>query len=73
VLDGVYLEKLGIPTSVICTQPFMDHGKATASTHGFVDYPLVEMFHPLATALPAALEKEAERVLDEVLGLLLIK
>jgi hypothetical protein len=51
----------------------MDHGRATASTHGFVDYPLVEMFHPLATASPAALEKEAERVLDEVLGLLLIK
>ncbi|TCS70615.1 hypothetical protein EDD64_1314 [Effusibacillus lacus] len=65
------MEKSGVPAAVICTRPFLEQSKAMAVTHGFIEYPFVEVFHPIATASPVSLQAEAERVTDEVLGLLL--
>jgi hypothetical protein len=53
VLDGIIMEKLGRPTAVICTEPFLSSGKAMAVAHGFPDYPFVLIPHPInATAYP---------------------
>lgn len=73
MLDGIYLEKLNIPAAVICTEPFIQQGKAMAVAHGYNDYPLVEVFHPIANAAPASLESEGERVTEAVVGLLVAK
>jgi hypothetical protein len=70
VLDGIYLEQLGVPVSVISTKPFMDQSQAMASVHGYTNYPLVNVFHPIANASPGALKQEAERVTDEVVQIL---
>lgn len=72
MLDGIYLEKVGIPASVICTEPFLGQGTAIASAHGFQNYPLVLISHPLATASSEELLAEAERVVDDVVNLLLV-
>lgn len=70
MLDAVLLEKSGIPTSMICTKPFIDHSKATATTHGLTDLELIEVFHPIANATVPELLKEAARVVDEVVSTL---
>ncbi|MBT2686794.1 hypothetical protein J7I93_01215 [Bacillus sp. ISL-47] len=70
MLDGIYSEKLGIPSAAICTDKFMVQGTTAAQVQGFKDYSIVEVFHPIATALPAALKTEAQRITGEVLAVL---
>jgi hypothetical protein len=70
VLDGIYLEKIGIPSAAICTDKFIVQGTTAALVQGFKDYCIIEVFHPIATALPAALKQEAQRITDEVLSVL---
>lgn len=64
------MERQGIPAAVICTGLFVAQGRAMASAHGYENYPLAEVFHPISNALPSALQAEAERVLDRVLAML---
>jgi hypothetical protein len=42
-----------------------------AAAHSYPEYPVVEAFHPLATATQSSIEVEAERILEQVLGLLI--
>ena len=71
MLDGLIMEKRGIPAAVICTEVFMEQGRNTAYVHGFAEYPIVEVFHPITNASIEDLNKEAERVQQEVIELLL--
>jgi hypothetical protein len=70
VLDGILLERRGVPAAVICTELFVPNGKAIAEAHGAPDYPFALVPHPLASASPAELAREAKQVLPEVLRLL---
>ena len=70
MLDGILLERRGIPVAAICTDLFVPNGKAIAEAHGAPDYPFALVPHPLASASPTGLGREAKQVLPEVLRLL---
>jgi hypothetical protein len=72
VLDGIIMEKLGIPTSVICTEPFISSGKAMAVAHGFPDYPFVVVPHPINATPFDILDHWVENCLPQIVRLLLI-
>ena len=71
MLDGILLEQRGIPAAVICTDLFVPNGQATAKAHGAHDYPFALVPHPMASAAPAELARQAKAVLPAVLRLLL--
>lgn len=64
------MEKMGISSAVLCTEPFLEQGRAMASVHGFQDYAMVRVFHPIATASKEALMAEAEQIIGDVERLL---
>ena len=70
MLDGILLEQRGIPAAVICTELFVPNGRATAKAHGAPDYPFALVPHPMASASPAELARQAKEVLPAVLRLL---
>jgi hypothetical protein len=69
--DGTHLERRGIPTAVVCTDPFINTAKFMARTQGMPDYPFVVLPHPIATLDGGGLEEQVERALPQVLELLL--
>jgi hypothetical protein len=71
VLDGIVMEKLGVPTAVICTEPFISSGKAMALSHGIQDYPFIVIPHPIVATKPETLHERADQVVDQVVALLL--
>jgi hypothetical protein len=71
VLDGIVMEKLGVPTAVICTEPFISSGKAMAVAHGFPDYPFAVIPHPINATTHEVLDRWVEDSLPEVIHLLL--
>ncbi len=70
MLDGILLERRGIPTASICTDRFVPNGEAIAKAHGASGYPFALVSHPLGSATPAELATEAKKVLPDVLRLL---
>jgi len=70
VLDGILLEKSGIPAVSIVTEPFRVTGEEMAGTWGVPDYKFLEMPHPIANLSDAALDEQADRLLESVIGLL---
>jgi hypothetical protein len=72
VLDGIVMEKLGIPAAVICTEPFISSGKAMAVAHGFPDYPFVVIPHPINATPFDILDQWVENCLPQIVGLLII-
>ena len=70
MLDGILLERRGIPVAAICTELFVPNGNSIAEAHGAPDYPFALVPHPLASASPSELAREAKQVLPEVLRLL---
>jgi len=71
VLDGIVMEKLGVPTAVICTEPFTSSGKAMAVAHGFPDYPFAIIPHPINATTHEVLDQWVEDSLPGVVRLLL--
>jgi hypothetical protein len=72
VLDGIIMEKLGRPTAVICTEPFLSSGKAMGLAHGFPDYPFVLIPHPINATANAVLDQWVKGCLAEVRRLLVV-
>ncbi len=70
MLDGILLERRGIPAAAICTELFVPNGQAIAAAHGAPAYPFTLVRHPLASATQEDLAREAKQVLREVLRLL---
>ena len=70
MLDGIYAERIEIPSAVICTELFMEQGMAAAQVQGYRDYKIVKVSHPIATAHPHELKQEAKRVTEEVISIL---
>nr|WP_165912709.1 hypothetical protein [Effusibacillus lacus] len=44
-----------------------------AQAHGYEDYPLIEVFHPISNRTSESLKLEAERVLEDTVRLLVKK
>lgn len=69
--DGITLEKRGIPTVVICTEPFVTSADAMAALGGVPDYPYVVVPHPLGSRTMEQLRELAAQAAPDVLSILL--
>lgn len=70
MLDGILLEKAGIPAVSIVTEPFGPTGKAMAASHGVPDYRFLAMPHPIANLTEAELDARADALMPQVVDLL---
>jgi len=73
VHDGIELEKRGVATAVICTEPFVASGRAMSKIGGISDYPFVVVPHPLGSLDREALRQRAVEAAPEVLKILLAR
>ena len=69
--DGITLEKRGVPTVVICTEPFITSADAMAALGGVPDYPYVVVPHPLGSRTIEQLRDLAAAAAPDVLSILL--
>jgi len=70
VLDGILLEKAGIPAVSIVTGPFRVTGEEMAKTWGVPEYCFLDMPHPIANLTDEALDKQADELMKSVVSLL---
>jgi len=70
VLDGILLEKAGIPSVSIVTEPFRVTGEEMARSWGVPDYRFLAMPHPIANLNEDELDKQADRLLQKVVWIL---
>ena len=68
--DAMTLEGKGIPTLVICTNPFLNSAHVHARTFGQTDFRPVGIPHPLGGLKPEAVKERAESILDEIVAAL---
>ena len=68
VHDMVRLERRGVPTAAVGTEPFLDEALEQARVLGMPDARLVLVPHPVQLLSPAELDALAEGALDEVLA-----
>ncbi len=71
--DGIELEKKGVPTAVICTEPFTSSARAMSQIGGIPDYPVVVLPHPLGSLPRELLWERAMQAAPEVLRILLTR
>ena len=64
---------MGVPTAVICTEPFISSARAMSKIGGIPEYPFVVLPHPLGSLSPEALREKAVQAAPEVLRILLAK
>ncbi len=70
MLDGILLEKAGVPAVSIVTDAFVSTGKEMAADWGVPEYRFLDMPHPIANLTEAELNERADAVLDQVIDLL---
>ncbi len=71
MLDGILLEKAGIPSASIVTDPFQVTGRAMAEQWGLPYYKFLVMPHPTANLSVAQLDERARAIAPQVVELLL--
>ena len=71
MLDGILLEKAGVPSAAIVTDVFEVTGRAMAEQWRLPYYRFVVMPHPVANLTEAELDQRAREVAPEVAKLLL--
>jgi hypothetical protein len=71
VLDGILLEKNGIPSASIVTDIFEVTGRAMAEQWGLPYYKFLAMPHPIANLTEAELDQRAREMTPQVVKLLL--
>jgi hypothetical protein len=71
VLDGILLEKTGVPAASIITDVFEKTGRAMAEQWGLTSYKFLAMPHPIANLTDAELDRRAREIVPEVVKLLL--
>ncbi|MEE9533644.1 MAG: hypothetical protein V3W06_04440 [Acidimicrobiia bacterium] len=70
MLDGILLEKAGVPAVSIITEPFRVTGREMATNWGVPEYRFIEMPHPISNLTEEELNQRADVLVDQVLGLL---
>jgi hypothetical protein len=60
----VRLERLGIPTAAVATEPFIDEALEQARVLGMPDYRMVFIPHPVQLLTLEELHERADRVFD---------
>ena len=71
MLDGILLEKHGLPSASIVTDVFEVTGRAMAEQWGQPRYKFLSMPHPIANRTEAQLDQRAREITPEVVKLLL--
>jgi hypothetical protein len=68
--DVLAFEDRGIPTVLLCTEPFMNSAREHADAFGNPDYQAVRVGHPLASLSAEQAQARADAVLEQVVGVL---
>jgi hypothetical protein len=68
--DVLAFEDRGIPTVLLCTEPFMNSARDHAEAFGNPDYQAVRVGHPLASLRPEQARERAEEALAGVISVL---
>ena len=71
MLDGILLEKHGVPSASIITDVFEKTGRAMAEQWGQPHYKYLAMPHPIANLTDAELDRRAREIVPEIVKLLL--
>ena len=71
MLDGIVLEKAGVPSASIVTDTFEVTGRAMAERWGQPFYRFLIMPHPIANLSEAELDQRAREMAPQVAKLLL--
>ena len=71
MLDGILLEKNGVPSASIVTDVFEVTGRAMAEQWGLPYYKFLAMPHPIANLTDAQLDQRAREWAPHVVKLLL--
>ena len=71
MLDGILLEKHGIPSASIITDVFEKTGRAMAEQWGLPHYRYLAMPHPIANLTDAEMDRRAREILPDIVKLLL--
>jgi hypothetical protein len=71
VLDGILLEKHGVPSASIITDVFQKTGHAMAEQWGQPNYKFLAMPHPIANLTEAELDQRARAIVPDIVKLLL--
>jgi hypothetical protein len=67
----VALERLGIPTAAVATEPFADEALEQAQMLGMPEYRMVFTRHPVQLLSAAELAEQADRAFDQIVARLL--
>jgi len=70
VHDGIELELRGVPTAVICTEPFVATGNAMARARGKPDYRFATVQHPIGSASAPEMSERVRDALPQISVLL---
>ncbi len=71
MLDGILLEKNGIPSASIVTDIFEVTGRAMAEQWGLPYYKFLAMPHPIANLTETQLDQRAREMTPQIVRLLL--
>ena len=71
MLDGILLEKHGVPSASIITDVFERTGRAMAEQWGLPHYKFLAMPHPIANLTEEQLDQRAREIVPEIVKLLL--
>jgi hypothetical protein len=71
VLDGILLEKTGVPAASIITDVFEKTGRAMAEQWGLPHYKYLAMPHPIANLTEAQLDQRAREIVPDIVKLLM--
>jgi hypothetical protein len=70
VLDGIKLERAGLPAVAIITAPFIVTAQAMAKNWGAPSYKFVVTSHPIANLNDTELNAKADELTEQVLRFL---
>jgi len=69
--DAISLERLGVPTVLLITEPFVAFRDRAAQSLGVDRYPSVNLHHPIAILSPEQVAAEVDRVAPNIVRALL--
>ena len=69
--DSIELEKLGVPSIAICTEPFKSGAHAVAKLSGMPDFPFAVVQHPIGTLDESGVRGRAADAVPQVIAALL--
>jgi len=70
VRDGISIARRGTPAVALVTEQFWPQGDFVATAAGMPTIPRIQLPHPVAGTGSDAMASEAERIADQIVGVL---